>query len=82
VIRILTEDKDRELIKKTVSSYASGYTLTPGEGMWMGVPEPSLAIDLVDVSAEDAENIAKVIKFYNKQESVLIIDFPTTHKFI
>jgi len=82
MIRILTEDKDREGIKKILNDYVPGYTIIPAMGSWKGKEEPALAIDLVDVSMSVANKIANVIKWYNEQEAVLVMDIPNTAHFV
>jgi len=80
--RILTEDINRESIYGILDSHVDGYTVTPSIGSWRGQRERSLAIDLVDVPRDTVEKIAKVIRWENQQESVLIIELPSNHTFI
>jgi hypothetical protein len=80
--RILTEDKNRPLIIVILGRYLNGYTITQACGVWMGEPEKSLAIDVVDVSEELVLRIAKEIKEENEQESVLVIHFPSKSTFV
>ena len=80
--RILTEDVNRESIFSILDSHVDGYTVTPSIGSWRGQRENSLAIDLVDVTRATVEKIAKVIRWENQQESVLVVEIPSNHTFI
>jgi hypothetical protein len=80
--RILTDDVNRNGIFAILDRYVDGYTVTPSIGAWKGQRENSLAIDLVDVPRGTVENIARVIRWENQQESVLILELPSVHGFI
>ena len=80
--RILTEDVNRNGIFAILDRYVDGYTVTPSIGAWKGQLENSLAIDLVDGPRGTVENIARVIRWENQQESVLILEVPATPTFI
>ena len=80
--RILTEDKNREMIHEILKAHVTGYTITEGTGSWQGVEEKCLAIDLVDVRLHTAKSIATEIKIWNKQESVLVLEIPITEYWI
>lgn len=80
--RILTEDVNRDGIFAILDSLVDGYTVTPSIGAWKGQRENSLAIDLVDVPRGTVEAIAETIRAANRQESVLILEFPATATFI
>ena len=82
MFRILTEDKNRDGILGILDSHVDGYTVTSTQGSWKGQRENSLAIDLIDVPRETVEKIARVIKWENQQESVLILEVPVTATFI
>ena len=80
--RILTEDKNREMIHEILKTRVKGYTITEGTGSWQGVEEKCLAIDLVDVRLHTAKSIATEIKIWNRQESVLVLEIPITEYWI
>jgi hypothetical protein len=80
--RILTEDVNRDGIFAILDRYVDGYTVTPSIGAWKGQRENSLAIDLVDVPLQTVENIARVIRWENRQESVLILEIPAIPTFV
>ena len=82
MFRILTEDKNRDGILGILDSHVDGYTVSSAQGSWKGQRENSLAIDLIDVPRETVEKIARVIKWENQQESVLILEVPVTSTFI
>ena len=82
MFRILTEDKNRAGILAILGRYVDGYTLSESIGAWKGVQEKSLTIDLVDVPRETVEKLARVIKWENQQDAVLILEIPVTAHFI
>lgn len=83
MIRILTEDKKREVIYRILQSYAAeSFTVTPAIGFWKGNEEKALAIDIVGASLETGVVIAQAIKKYNEQEIVLVLDIPTESRFV
>ena len=83
MIRILTEDKNRETIYRILGTYAvDSFTVTPAIGFWKGKEENSLAIDIVGISFETARVAAQAIKAHNNQQCVLVLDIPATSHFI
>lgn len=80
--RILTEDKNRDLVHAILREHVKGYTITEAIGSWEGVQEKSIAIDLVGPDLALVEDIAGHIKRWNGQESVLILDLPVTATFV
>jgi hypothetical protein len=82
MFRILTEDVNRESIYAILDSHVGGYTVTPSIGSWKGQRENSLAVDLVDVDRLTVARIAESIRLANRQESVLILDFPAKATFV
>ena len=86
LIRILTEDKNRETVVDLCNRVYDGYTLIQGQGTWKGVHEPTLVIE---VAVEDtpteratATMLARRIKVANEQEAVLIEFLASTNVFI
>lgn len=83
MIRILTEDKNRDLLYTLLRRYAAeSFTVTPGIGFWKGEQEKSLAIDIVGASLQTGTAIAQAIKESNNQQCVLVLDIPTESRFI
>jgi hypothetical protein len=82
VIRILTEDKKREMIYDILRQRVDAYSITEMVGSWKGVQEKSLAIDLVNCTMDTAKAIATELKFWNKQDAVLILEIPTTETWV
>ena len=80
--RILTEDKNRERIYRILNSYVTGFTVTEAIGSYKGMIEKSLAIDIAGYPGAVVERIAEAIKQWNQQESVLVLEIPTTEHFI
>lgn len=76
MFRILTENKNQSLIKTILNRYVEGYTILPALGSWKGIPENSIAIDLVDVTSDTTRAIAKDIKEINQQDTVLVLEIP------
>ena len=76
IIRLYTEDKNRETIKSVCDEFLRGYTLIPAQGVWRGVQEASLIIEVVDspmnFPRKACQKVARKIKRINKQEAVLI----------
>jgi hypothetical protein len=80
--RILTEEKNVEQIKATLTGLGLDFTLYCARGSWHGQEENSLAIELDNISRNFAESTARTIKSINNQEAVLLQEFPVTSKFI
>ena len=75
IIRLYTEDKARPTIMTIVGQYFDGFTLIPCTGIWKGIPENGLVVEIVSEEpwAEGvAEEIAREIKQANQQEAVLV----------
>ena len=80
--RILTEEKNVEQVKATLTSLGLDFTLYRARGSWHGQEENSLAIELENISRNLAESTARTIKSMNEQEAVLLQEFPVTSKLI
>jgi hypothetical protein len=74
--RILTEDKNLNGIKKILNGLFNGYTIIEAEGLWKGVAENSLVIE-IDSLGQDSflkERIIQAaieIKHLNNQIEVM-----------
>ena len=72
--RILTEHKNRAAIVARVSRDFHGFTVLEAAGMWRGVAERTLVIEIVAETADYAavRAVADTIKWANQQEAVLL----------
>ena len=73
--RILTENKNRQVVEDIVSAEFPGFTIIEAMGYWNGVRELSLIIE-IDAGNEfkgmAVTRIAEMIKRHNQQESIMI----------
>lgn len=78
--RIYTQDKYRMTINRILREHGiDGYTLISSKGMWKGVREDSIVIEIAsDVPEMDGKvrNVAEQIRAENGQESVLVVSIP------
>jgi len=82
IIRICTENKNREQVRIEVDKYFDCYSLFQGVGMWNGQVEHSLLIEIaMDANADQTDHtiaraaaleLADDIKILNNQEAVLV----------
>ena len=83
--RILTENKNRQVVEDIVSAEFPGFTIIEAMGYWNGVRELSLIIE-IDAGNEfkgmAVTRIAEMIKRHNQQESVMIQAVMTQNKFV
>ena len=80
--RILTERKNVELVKETLGGLGLDYTVYYGDGSWHGQPEASMSIELDNVSADTARQVASAIKQINHQEAVLLQEIAASNQFL
>jgi type II secretory pathway component PulC len=80
--RILTEEKNVEQVKATLTGLGLDFTLFNAQGCWRGQRENSLAIELDNISLSRAEDAARIIKSMNKQEAILLQEIPVVSKLI
>lgn len=74
LIRILTQDKNRKWLLRTVAEYFPAFTAYKTIGWWNGGKERSLVVE-IDTPVWVGTKIRTLclkIKGYNKQESVLV----------
>ena len=79
--RILTEDKNRRLVKLLLYRWRDkihGYTMSFAEGAWNGEEEQAMTIDFIGVPFEIVKRLAEVIKHINGQQEVWVLDIPAT----
>jgi hypothetical protein len=75
IIRLYTEDKNREAIKEIVGQAFDGYSVIPCVGVWKGTEENGLIIEIIadeSWAVATAQRIGEEIKQANQQEAVLI----------
>jgi hypothetical protein len=82
IVRILTEDVNRNGVKRLLRGLRVDYTMLFGHGSWLGEPEKSLVIELTNTSAARTRQIATAIKVLNKQEAVLVQRIATCNEII
>ncbi len=92
--RICTELKNKEAVLKLVSEYFDGFTAIEATGMWKGVVEASLIIEIVcldDITVNKKSeysfhsklvNLARDIRELNGQECVMIQLLHMTYQLI
>jgi hypothetical protein len=80
--RILTEEKNVEEVKATLTGLGLDFTLYRARGSWHGQEENSLAIELDNISRNLAESTARTIKSMNEQKAVLLQEIPVVSKLI
>ncbi len=76
--RILTEAKNVDQLKAMLTGLGLDFTLYRARGSWHGQEEDSLAIEFDNISQNLAESTARIIKSMNKQDAVLLQEFPVT----
>lgn len=82
MFRILTEEKNVEQVKATLTGLGLDFILFSARGTWHGQEENSLAIELDNISRNLAESTARTIKLMNEQEAVLLQEFPIISELI
>jgi hypothetical protein len=80
--RILTEEKNVEQVKATLTGLGLDFTLFHALGSWHGKEENSLAIELDNVSRNSAEHAAMSVKSMNDQDAVLLQEIPVVSQLI
>lgn len=71
--RLYTENKNLEGIKKILNRAFESYTLLEGVGVWKGVEEKSLIIEISSrISQNYFDLVAEDIKELNEQNAVLV----------
>lgn len=80
--RIVTENKDQDVIKKIFRRWFCDYTVYNAVGCWKGSEEDSLVIEIEGQSRSCVEGIARDIKSENNQESVLVQEILTSCVFV
>ena len=79
---ILAENKNVCEVKRLLVNMNLDYTMYYADGSRKGQPEDSLMIELADASEDVAEAVARLIKYANFQQSVLLQDIPIISRLI
>ena len=74
MLRILTENKQKNEIENILIALGLDFTVYEAEGTWKGIREKSLVIELADAKFSEAIVAAKEIRKLNNQESVYVQD--------
>jgi len=71
--KVLELDK----IKQIVSSYADGYTLIVGTGLWQGVEEPCAIVEVEGLPSMQWHALAMSLKKGLEQQSIGVLELNT-----
>lgn len=82
MFRILTEDVNETKTLEIVSRYFPGFTAYHALGYWEGKPEASLIVEVSTYDRVSVMEVAREIRIYNNQTSVLVQDIPSTDTFV
>jgi hypothetical protein len=80
--RILTEDMNVDQLKGMLVGLGLDFTVLNAQGCWHGQRENSIAIEFDNISRNRAEDVAQIIKSINRQEAVLLQEFPVNSQLI
>lgn len=82
--RIYTEDINRQTITDALDTHFSAYTLIPARGVWQGIPEESLVVEILGTAetAAQVRAVAVAIRGYNKQDAVLVTRSPVESELV
>ena len=83
--RILTENKNRQVVEDIVSAEFPGFTIIEATGYWNGVREESLIIEIDagnEIKGLTVMRIAELIRRHNKQSSVMVQAITAQTKFL
>jgi len=86
--RLYTEDKNRRSIEDAANALFHAYTLSTAVGVWRGVEEGSLCLE-VFAQANELQTawykmtvLAAQIKKFNEQECVLLVELDARGEFV
>jgi len=82
MVRLMTELKNPEQIKRIIHGFGLDYTAFIAEGCWRGVAEPSLVLEFDDASLKAVIEIAVAIKRMNEQQAILIQRIRAQSRFV
>lgn len=72
MVRIHTEDLNRDVVLAILDRYFEAYTVIPAIGRWRGKAEAALTIEVAGATRGDALAVAEEIRRANNQEAVLV----------
>lgn len=75
MIKIYTEDVNRDRILKILDEFYPSYTVMPAIGRWEGISENALVIEVISTNITTALAVATRIKEANEQDCVLVSEF-------
>lgn len=82
MLRLMTELKNPEKIKRIIHGFGLDYTVFIAQGCWRGVEEPSLVVEFDDASLKAVIQIAIAVKRLNEQQAVLIQRIRAQSRFV
>jgi hypothetical protein len=87
LVRIYTEDKERERLKGLVSQHFSGFTLVSVTGVYKNQEESSIIVEIVVEKFEESVKtkvtiLCKEINKMNNQECCLVQTIPNQFHYI
>lgn len=80
--RVYTEDIARDKIVAAFAASFDAFTVFTGAGYWKGKPEECLIIEVVTSDSITLRKVCEWVKWYNKQEAVLIVAIQETSELI
>ncbi len=80
--RIYTEYIARDKIIAAFAASFESFTTFDGIGYWKGKPEECLIIEVVTSDSVTLRKVCEWVKWYNKQEAVLIVAVQETSELI
>lgn len=72
IYRIYTEDKNLPKIERILDEHFPGYSVFKGRGVWKGVKENSLLIEVDGAHSAEVSKVAGKIKKLNAQDAILV----------
>ena len=78
MLRILTENKNKGMIEADLIARGIDFTIYEAQGVWEGIREDSLVIDIEGYSRKVIFEAADAIRLINNQEAVYVQDVPST----
>lgn len=82
IYRVYTENKNKDKIIEAFTASFDGFTVFEGQGFWRGVAEPSIVIEMLTSDSVTLHKVCEWVKWYNKQEAVLIVAIQETSELI
>ncbi len=80
--RVYIEDIARDKIISAFAASFDSFTVFAGTGYWKSQPEASLVIEVLTSDSVTLHKVCEWIKWYNKQEAVLVVAIQETSELI